>query len=136
MHPIIAVDTFIVRRDGTFVLIKRKNDPFKDHWAIPGGMVKYGEKVEDAAVREAMEETGLIVKLERIIGVYSDPQRDPRGHIISIAFLAKEVGGNLKASSDAKQVKSFCRIPKKIAFDHDKIIKDSLLTLKKRNHKR
>ena len=128
-RPLIAVDIVIKRKDGTVVLIKRKNEPFKDFYAVPGGFVEYGERVEDAAVREAEEETGLKVRLVKLVGVYSEPNRDPRGHVISIAFLAEEIGGKLHPSTDAKEVKAFnpSVIPSmKLAFDHEKILRDAL----------
>ena len=128
--PRIAVDVVIVRKDGSIVLIKRKNEPFKDHWAIPGGFVEYGERVEEAAIREAKEETGLEIRIKKLVGVYSDPNRDPRGHVISIAYLAEETGGTLKAATDAKEVSAFREIPKNLAFDHEKILKDVLKLIK------
>jgi 8-oxo-dGTP diphosphatase len=124
--PLLAVDIVIRRKDETVVLIKRLNPPFKDHFAIPGGFVEYGETVGQAAVREAEEETGLKVGNLRLVGVYSDPARDPRGHVISVTFLAKELGGKLKASTDAKEVRAFRKIPDKLAFDHSKILTDAL----------
>ncbi len=124
--PRVAVDVVIVRRGGGVVLVKRRNEPFKGCWAIPGGFVEYGERVEEAAVREALEETGLRVRLTKLVGVYSDPNRDPRGHVISIAYLAEEVGGELKAGSDAGEVAVFKEIPRNIAFDHEKILRDAL----------
>jgi 8-oxo-dGTP diphosphatase len=124
-RPAVAVDIVIKTGRGV-VLIRRKNDPFRGKWALPGGFVEYGERVEEAAVREALEETGLRVRLERIIGVYSDPNRDPRGHTISICYLAKPVGGRLKAASDARDTKIFKKIPwGEMAFDHAKILKDA-----------
>ncbi len=123
--PLLTVDIVIQRKDNSIILIKRKKSPFIDYWPIPGGFVEYGETVEHAAIREAKEETGLDVEIEKLIGVYSDPDRDPRGHVVSIAFLAKEVGGELMANTDAKEAKSFKKIPKKLAFDHDKILKDA-----------
>ncbi|OYT62237.1 MAG: DNA mismatch repair protein MutT [Thermofilum sp. ex4484_15] len=126
----VAVDLVILTKGG-IVLIKRLNPPFQGYWALPGGFVEYGEKVEDAARREAMEETGLEVSLIKLIGVYSDPDRDPRGHVISIAFLAKAIGGRLKASTDAKEVKVFKKPPSNLAFDHSKILKDALRMLEK-----
>lgn len=126
-NPALTVDTIILE-DNKVVLIKRLNNPYKDHWAIPGGFVEYGEKVEDAAVREAKEETGLDIELIKLVGVYSDPNRDPRGHTVTIAFLSKIVGGTLKSDSDAKDAK-FIEINElknmKLAFDHNEIIKDS-----------
>ncbi len=126
-NPALTVDTIIVEDDKT-ILIKRLNNPFKNHWAIPGGFVEYGEKVEDAAIREAKEETGLDIELTRLIGVYSDPDRDPRGHTVTVAYLAKIIGGKLKSDSDAKDAK-YVNINEiknmKLAFDHNKIFKDS-----------
>lgn len=126
-NPALTVDTIILE-DDKIILIKRLNNPYKDHWAIPGGFVEYGEKVEDAAVREAKEETGLDIKLTQLVGVYSDPDRDPRGHTVTIAFLSKIIGGTLNSNSDAKDAK-FVDISElknmKLAFDHNEILKDS-----------
>ena len=126
-NPALTVDTIILEND-KIILIKRLNNPFKNHWAIPGGFVEYGEKVEDAAVREAKEETGLDIELTKLVGVYSDPDRDPRGHTVTIAFLSKIIGGTLKSASDAKDAK-FIDINElknmKLAFDHNEILKDS-----------
>jgi 8-oxo-dGTP diphosphatase len=120
----LVTDIVIKTRAGV-VLVKRKNPPYKGSWALPGGFVEYGEKVEDAAVRETMEETGLNVKLNGLVGVYSDPHRDPRGHVVSVCFLAEPTGGKLRAGSDAAGAKVFKRIPwKDLAFDHKKILKD------------
>lgn len=131
--PAVAVDVVILVNGG-LVLVKRLNDPFKDYWALPGGFVEYGERVEEAARREAKEETGLEIDILGLVGVYSDPKRDPRGHVISIAFLAKGKGVP-KASSDAKEVKIFREIPTKLAFDHKDIIRDALELAKKLNIK-
>ncbi|MFA4639554.1 NUDIX domain-containing protein [Pyrococcus kukulkanii] len=125
----VTVDLVIIYNNG-IVLIRRKNEPYKGYLALPGGFVEYGERVEEAAIREAKEETGLDVKLLRIVGVYSDPNRDPRGHTITIAFLA--VGsGELKAGDDARDVtvipiQEIERVKEKLAFDHAKIIEDAL----------
>jgi len=122
-RPVVAVDV-LIRKDDGYVFIKRKNEPYRGRWAIPGGLVEYGETVEQAAKREAKEETGLDVKLIQLIGVYSDPTRDPRGHCISIAYLAEAVSGELKAATDAKKAKIFKRRPDNLAFDHSKIFED------------
>ncbi len=124
-RPAIAVDV-VIKVLGGVVLVKRKNEPYGGKWALPGGFVRYGEKVELAAVREAEEETGLRIKLKGLVGVYSDPKRDPRGHVVSVCFLARRTGGRLKAASDASDVKIFKRIPwRELAFDHSQILKDA-----------
>ena len=121
----LTVDAIIPYYKG-IVLIKRKNEPYKDFYALPGGIVEYGEKVEDALLREVKEETGLKVRIRNIVGVYSDPNRDPRGHFVSICFLVIPTGGYLKAGSDAKDIKVFPldSLPN-LAFDHGKMIKDA-----------
>lgn len=123
--PRVAVDIVIRFPDGRFVLVKRRYPPFRGFWAIPGGFVKYGETVEQAAVREAWEETGLRVRLLKLIGVYSDPKRDPRFHCISIAFLAEPVGGELRRGDECLGVGLFRAVPEKVAFDHKRILRDA-----------
>jgi 8-oxo-dGTP diphosphatase len=125
------VDTLITQSNSV-VLIRRKNPPFKGSWALPGGFVEYGETVELAAIRETKEETGLDIELDGIVGVYSDPHRDPRGHIISICFLGYKIGGKLIADTDAADVKCFgvdevSRI--EMAFDHHIILEDAFKLL-------
>lgn len=121
-NPIPTVDIIIEFWEG-IVLIERKNPPYG--WALPGGFVDYGETVEQAAIREAKEETGLDVNLIEQFHVYSDPGRDPRQHNISIVFVAKAVGLP-KAQDDAKQALIFPidKLPDKMAFDHRQIIED------------
>lgn len=126
-NPLLTADTVIVH-DGSLVLIKRKNPPFKGCWALPGGFVEYGETVESAAKREAKEETGLDVELDSIVGVYSDPERDPRGHIVTVCYTAHRTGGSLFADTDASDVK-YVKINEvlnlDLAFDHKKILQDA-----------
>ncbi len=123
--PSLAVDIIIKSRGGV-VLVRRRNDPYKGKWAIPGGFVEYGETVELAAAREALEETGIKVKLDGLLGVYSDPGRDPRGHTVSVCFTARRAGGKMRAASDAKEVGLFREIPwGELAFDHAQILKDA-----------
>ncbi|MEM2109423.1 MAG: NUDIX hydrolase [Candidatus Odinarchaeota archaeon] len=127
-QPTLAVDAIIVFEPGRIVLIKRRFPPFKDFWALPGGIVKYGESVENALLREVLEETGLTVKISRLVGVYSNPGRDPRGHVISICFLCEFSGGVLKASSDAAEIQLFSveqLAGLQLAFDHLRMLKDS-----------
>lgn len=121
-QPRITVDIIIKCEDGV-VLIERKNPPYG--WAIPGGFVDYGETVEEAAIREAKEETGLDIKNLKQFHVYSEPSRDPRGHTISMVFTAK-ADGTPKAGSDAKNIGMFTQatLPPNIAFDHKQILHD------------
>lgn len=132
-NPSLTADIFIFDDDLNFILIKRRNDPFKDCWALPGGFVEYGESVENAAVREAKEETSIDVELIDLVNVYSQPDRDPRGHTVTVAYTAKGDLTSRKADSDAKDIGIFnARDINEIdiAFDHDKIIKDCLKLVK------
>lgn len=125
-RPQLAVDVIIRRADGSIVLVKRKNSPFKDFYALPGGFVEYGETVEAAAIRKPGEETGLDVRISKLVGIYSDPERDPRGYVVSIVYLPEETGGTLRPNTDAKEVHAFKQIPEELAFDHWKILKNAL----------
>ncbi len=122
--PLLAVDALIIY-EGKIVLIKRKNPPYQGHFALPGGFVEIGETVEAAVVREAKEETGLDIEILKLLGVYSEPSRDPRGHVVSICYLARG-SGTLKPDSDAIDLRLFDlnEIPE-LAFDHNKIIKNA-----------
>jgi 8-oxo-dGTP diphosphatase len=123
--PSLTVDAIILNEKKEVLLIKRKNEPFKDFWALPGGFVEYGERTEEAVVREVKEETGLDVEIIKLHNVYSDPERDPRGHTISIVYNCKIIGGNLKGGDDAKEAKFFeYNENLKLAFDHKKILED------------
>lgn len=124
--PRLTVDGIIFKKNSV-LLIKRKNDPFKDQWALPGGFVEYNEKTEDAVVREIYEETGLKTSVVKLLGVYSDPSRDPRGHTVSVIYILKNLDDKLCAGDDAILAKFFNLddLPK-LAFDHKKIIKDAI----------
>jgi 8-oxo-dGTP diphosphatase len=115
----------VVFKDGKILLVKRKNEPFKGKWALPGGFVEYGEKTEDAAVREVFEETGLKTSVKSLVGVYSNPNRDPRGHTITVVYLMELVSGELCSGDDAADAKFFdLDMLPEISFDHDIVIKD------------
>ena len=120
-NPLPTVD-IIIENQGGIVLIERKNRPWG--WALPGGFVDYGESLEEAALREALEETGLRITLKQQLGTYSDPARDPRFHTISTVYIAA-ADSPPKAGDDAANAKVFRRenLPP-LAFDHEKILAD------------
>lgn len=118
----IIIETETPFKNG-IILIKRKNPPFG--WAIPGGFVDYGESLEQAAIREAAEETTLKVILKRQFHTYSEPKRDPRHHTISTVFIASAKGEPV-GQDDAAEAAVFTKdeIPEDMAFDHKTIIED------------
>jgi len=124
--PKLTTDGVIIQ-DGEILLIKRKNEPFKDKWALPGGFVEYEEKVEDSIIREVHEETGLKTKIIKFFNVYSDPNRDPRGHTITLVYILEVINGTLKGGDDAIEAKFFelNNLPE-LAFDHSKIVQQFL----------
>jgi 8-oxo-dGTP diphosphatase len=127
--PSLTTDVIIElndRADVPIVLIRRKNPPLG--WALPGGFVDVGESVEQAAVREAEEETALRVTLKVLLGCYSDPLRDPRGHTASLVYVA-EARGEPRAQDDAAGVAVFSpeAIPSPLVFDHERILHDYLI---------
>ncbi|MBA3977690.1 MAG: NUDIX hydrolase [Nitrosopumilus sp.] len=129
-NPIPTIDAIIHNEKNQVLFIKRKNDPFKNHLSLPGGFVNYGERIEDALRREVKEETSLNIEPLEILGVYSDPNRDPRGHIMSTVFVCL-IMDNLKgkAGDDASDI---CWVSlndiknNTYAFDHKMIIEDYL----------
>lgn len=125
-NPIPTVDA-IIQKSSFLLLIKRQNDPYKDTFALPGGFVDEGETVEEALVREVFEETSLEIHPIEILGVYSTPTRDPRGHMMTVVFITITYGGELSAGDDAKELHwipldNINNID--LAFDHKLIIKD------------
>lgn len=123
--PLLAVDAVILFREGV-VLIRRENPPYQGCHALPGGFVEVGESTEAAVCREAKEETGLEMDILGLVGVYSDPSRDPRGHVVSICYLVRG-RGELKSGSDARSAEVFPldKLPP-LAFDHEKIMHDAI----------
>ena len=123
--PLLTVDCVVLNPRGEVLLIQRRNEPFKGHYALPGGFVDIGETVEDACRRELLEETGVKAGRLRLVGVYSDPNRDPRGHTASVVFLTRVRSTKLEAGDDAASaqwVANWRRLP--LAFDHAKILAD------------
>lgn len=111
-------------------MIRRGNPPFKGHLALPGGFIDVGETVEEGCRRELLEETGVRAEHLQLIGVYSDPDRDPRGHVVSVAYLTEVKHVEATAGDDAAEVEWVSDIPgSKIAFDHRTIIQDALKLL-------
>jgi 8-oxo-dGTP diphosphatase len=125
-NPFPTVDVIIELPDRRIVLVRRKNPPLG--WALPGGFVEYGESLEQAAQREALEETCLAVTLNEQFHTYSDPGRDPRMHCISTVFIGT-AAGEPRGADDAAEAHAFFpdRLPEPIAFDHRQIISDYIL---------
>ncbi|MGC9554498.1 MAG: NUDIX domain-containing protein [Thermoplasmatota archaeon] len=130
-NPRLTVDGVVIRR-GHLLLVQRGREPFRGRWALPGGFVEYGETVEAAVAREVREETGLETRVRRLLGVYSHPERDPRGHTVSVVFLLEVTGGTLRGGDDAARATWFSLddLPQ-LAFDHHTIVQDALRHLQK-----
>jgi len=128
--PLVAVDAVIRFKKSMIVLIMRKNPPFRGEFALPGGFVDVGESVENACIREAYEETNIHVNIIKLIGVYSNPDRDPRGHVISVAFLCEPLTDSeepiAKDDAEALRIVDITDISSlELAFDHMDIINES-----------
>lgn len=128
----VTVDIVLIKKligDYELLLIKRRNEPFKDNWALPGGFVDKNEDLETAAIRELVEETSITVSELEQLKAFGKPFRDPRNHVVSVAFFGM-VDENIvaKAADDAKEAKWFSvKELTKLAFDHDEIINFALL---------
>ena len=124
--PSLTVDAVIVDPILGVVLIRRRNPPFQGGWALPGGFVDTGESCEAACRREALEETGLEVEPVELLGVYSDPSRDPRRHTVSAAYLCRVTGGTARSGDDAAELRWFATLRGTVlAFDHSRILADA-----------
>lgn len=124
--PTLATDAILIE-DGQLLLIRRGNDPEAGAWALPGGFVEVGETVEAACVRELAEETGIKAEIVELVGVYSDPDRDPRGHIISTPFVVRRTPASEDAepagADDAAEAGFFDLVDlPELAFDHAEIV--------------
>jgi len=130
---ILAVDS-VVFVDRKILLIKRRFDPFRGMWALPGGFVEKNETTKNACIRETKEETGLDVEPVSTLGVYDDPQRDPRG-VITIVFLCRVLGGKPTKSIETEDIGFFDKntaLKLKLASDHKEIIKDAFRKIGKK----
>ncbi len=126
-RPYISTDCIVFDELDRVLLIRRKNDPFRGQYAFPGGFIEVGETAEDSARRELKEETGIEAGNLRLLGVYSDPRRDPRHHTITIAYLVLVRGQNPVAGDDAAWAEFVAHAEKeKLAFDHNIILRDAL----------
>ncbi len=124
--PALTVDALIADPWRGVLLIQRGRDPFAGHWALPGGFVEVGETIAEACLREAREETGLEVDIVELLGVYSDPQRDPRFHTVSVVFLCRPRGSTPLGGDDAADARWFSDLTDiRLAFDHASILADA-----------
>jgi 8-oxo-dGTP diphosphatase len=124
--PLLAADCVVFDRQGRALLVRRKFPPFRGSYALPGGFVEIGETVESAARRELEEETGVKAGRLRMVGVYSDPDRDPRGHTCSVVYLASAKPMKPRAGDDAaaaEWVADWTKVD--LAFDHAKVLADA-----------
>ncbi len=126
-NPTPTTDVVVIE-DGQVLLVRRGREPYKGRLALPGGYIEYGETVEDAAVREVSEETSLCIELVEILGVYSDPSRNPRHHTLTVAFIGRRVSGEAQAGDDAADT-VWCPLDSPVlndlAFDHSLIVSDA-----------
>ena len=127
--PRVTVDAWVEDPRGRVLLVRRGRPPFEGRWSLPGGFCEWGETAESACAREAREETSVKVRIGELLGVYSDPTRDPRGHTISILYSARPVGGAARGGDDAVDARWFTPVELlklDLAFDHGKIIREQL----------
>lgn len=125
--PALATDCVALDAKGRLLLVRRGQPPFKGRYALPGGFVEIGETVEEACRRELMEETGVKAGKLELVGVYSDPKRDPRGHMCSVVFLTRVARARPRAGDDAaaaEWVEDWAA--RDLAFDHARIVADAL----------
>lgn len=130
--PRLTVDTLVRDRKARVLLVRRGRPPFKGRWGLPGGFCEWKETTEDCGARETLEETGVRVKIGRLLGVYSRPDRDPRGHNVTVLYEGRPVSGRAQGGDDAAEARWFTPTELKklsFAFDHAKIIREQLARL-------
>jgi 8-oxo-dGTP diphosphatase len=128
-RPRLTVDAWIEDPRGRILLVRRGRPPFEGSWAFPGGFCEWGETTEQSCAREAREETGIEVRIGEVLGVYSDPDRDPRGHTVSVLYDARPIGGTARGGDDAAEARWFrpAELAKlELAFDHGEIAREQL----------
>jgi 8-oxo-dGTP diphosphatase len=131
-RPFLSVDSVVFDNAGRVLLIRRKNPPFQGYFALPGGFVDAGETTEAAALRELKEETGIEGTSPQLVGVYSDPRRDTRHHVVSVAYLVTPTTYDVRAGDDAADADFVANWrDQPLAFDHQKIISDALAVAKR-----
>ena len=119
----------MVDRRGRLLLVQRGRPPYQGHWGLPGGFCEWKETTEECCARETLEETGLRVRVGELLGVYSKPNRDPRGHNVTVLYAAHPTGGRLQGGDDAADARFFTREELRrlrFAFDHGEIVRKQL----------
>ncbi len=127
--PRLTVDSWVRDRSGRVLLVSRGRPPFLGHWGLPGGFCEWKETTEDCCARETLEETGLVVRVGELRGVYSRPGRDPRGHNVTVLYAARPLRGRATGGDDAAEARWFT--PRELgklrfAFDHREIVMEQL----------
>lgn len=128
-QPRLTVDAWIEDPRGRLLLVRRGRPPFRGRWAFPGGFCEWGETTEESCAREALEETGIEVRIGEVLGVYSDPHRDPRGHTVSVLYDARPIAGTARGGDDASDARWFTPADLAkldLAFDHAEIVREQL----------
>ncbi|HTO75882.1 MAG TPA: NUDIX hydrolase [Thermoanaerobaculia bacterium] len=128
-YPRLTVDSFVVDRRGRLLLVQRGRPPYRGSWGLPGGFCEWKETTEHCCARETLEETGLRVRVGELLAVYSAPNRDPRGHNVTVLYAARVAGGKVRGGDDAADARFFtrrelARLP--FAFDHGEIVRTQL----------
>jgi 8-oxo-dGTP diphosphatase len=125
--PRVTVDSWIRDARGRLLLIRRGRPPFRGRWGLPGGFLEWKERAEECCARETLEETGLEVRVGALLGVYSAPDRDPRGHNVTILYEATPTGGRVSGGDDAAEARWFTKRELEsveFAFDHAEIVSE------------